>query len=75
MNYLWQPEKYFLSFLAFRSDDFPDSGNSQELTNSAGEDAILAMNTFIKRLLAVSDPSQMKVYLYLQILSIFSPFD
>jgi len=33
----------------------------QELANSAGEDVILAMNTFIKRLLAVSDPAQMKV--------------
>lgn len=38
---------------------------TQELTSSAGEDAILAMNTFIKRLLAVSDPTQMKVCLYL----------
>ncbi|CAI9117074.1 OLC1v1018398C1 [Oldenlandia corymbosa var. corymbosa] len=34
--------------------------NLQELTSTAGEDVILAMNTFIKRLLAVS-PSQMKV--------------
>lgn len=34
--------------------------NLKELTNSAGEDAVLAMNTFIKRLLAVSDPDQMK---------------
>ncbi|KAF8038351.1 hypothetical protein BT93_B1013 [Corymbia citriodora subsp. variegata] len=34
--------------------------NLKELTSSAGEDAILAMNTFIKRLLAVSDPGQMK---------------
>ncbi|OWM81184.1 hypothetical protein CDL15_Pgr007215 [Punica granatum] len=34
--------------------------NLKELTSSAGEDAILAMNTFIKRLLAVSDPDQMK---------------
>lgn len=33
----------------------------QELTSSAGEDVVFAMNTFIKRLLAVSDPSQMKV--------------
>ncbi|KAH9693776.1 hypothetical protein KPL70_016758 [Citrus sinensis] len=32
----------------------------QELTSSAGEDVVLAMNTFIKRLLAVSDPGQMK---------------
>lgn len=35
---------------------------TQELTSSAGEDVVLAMNTFIKRLLAVSDPSQMKVH-------------
>jgi len=35
----------------------------QDLTSSAGEDVVLAMNTFIKRLLAVSDPSQMKVWL------------
>ncbi|MQM11729.1 hypothetical protein Taro_044637 [Colocasia esculenta] len=34
--------------------------NLKELTNTAGEDVVLAMNTFIKRLLAVSDPSQMK---------------
>ncbi|KAI3418111.1 uncharacterized protein J3R85_013978 [Psidium guajava] len=34
--------------------------NLKELTSSAGEDAILAMNTFIKRLLAISDPGQMK---------------
>ncbi|XP_078442722.1 uncharacterized protein LOC144712348 [Wolffia australiana] len=34
--------------------------NLKELTSSAGEDAVLAMNTFIKRLLAVSDPAQMK---------------
>ncbi|CAA2997505.1 uncharacterized protein LOC111393882 [Olea europaea subsp. europaea] len=34
--------------------------NLKELTSSAGEDVVLAMNTFIKRLLAVSDPSQMK---------------
>ncbi|KAL3505483.1 hypothetical protein ACH5RR_035324 [Cinchona calisaya] len=34
--------------------------NLKELTSTAGEDVILAMNTFIKRLLAVSDPSQMK---------------
>lgn len=33
----------------------------QELTSSAGEDVVFAMNTFIKRLLAVSDPAQMKV--------------
>ncbi|KAK6131382.1 hypothetical protein DH2020_034867 [Rehmannia glutinosa] len=35
--------------------------NIKELTSSAGEDVVLAMNTFIKRLLAVSDPSQMKL--------------
>lgn len=35
----------------------------QELTSSAGEDVIFAMNTFIKRLLAVSDPAKMKVKL------------
>ncbi|XP_019453750.1 PREDICTED: uncharacterized protein LOC109355196 isoform X3 [Lupinus angustifolius] len=34
--------------------------NLKELTGTAGEDVVLAMNTFIKRLLAVSDPSQMK---------------
>ncbi|CAA0812482.1 Unknown protein [Striga hermonthica] len=34
--------------------------NLKELTSSVGEDAVAAMNTFIKRLLAVSDPSQMK---------------
>ncbi|KAJ1427389.1 hypothetical protein SESBI_09639 [Sesbania bispinosa] len=33
---------------------------SQELTSTAGEDVVFAMNTFIKRLLAVADPSQMK---------------
>ncbi|KAK1273899.1 hypothetical protein QJS04_geneDACA009734 [Acorus gramineus] len=35
--------------------------NLKDLTSSAGEDVVLAMNTFIKRLLAVSDPAQMKV--------------
>ncbi|XP_039015453.1 uncharacterized protein LOC120145797 isoform X2 [Hibiscus syriacus] len=34
--------------------------NLKELTSSAGEDVVFAMNTFIKRLLAVSDPNQMK---------------
>lgn len=34
--------------------------NLKDLTSSAGEDVILAMNTFIKRLLEVSDPNQMK---------------
>ncbi|KAG6783592.1 hypothetical protein POTOM_009248 [Populus tomentosa] len=34
--------------------------NLKDLTSSAGEDAVLAMNTFIKRLLAVSGPDQMK---------------
>ncbi|CAO2817544.1 unnamed protein product [Amaranthus hypochondriacus] len=34
--------------------------NLKDLTSTAGEDVILAMNTFIKRLLAVSDPAQMK---------------
>lgn len=34
--------------------------NLQELTSSAGEDAVFAMNSFIKRLLEVSDPAQMK---------------
>ncbi|CAM8915901.1 unnamed protein product [Rhodiola kirilowii] len=34
--------------------------NIKELTSSAGEDVILAINTFIKRLLAVSDPDKMK---------------
>ncbi|KAK1320740.1 hypothetical protein QJS10_CPA03g02401 [Acorus calamus] len=35
--------------------------NLKDLTSSAGEDVVLAMNTFIKRLLGVSDPAQMKV--------------
>ncbi|KAK8512612.1 hypothetical protein V6N13_082852 [Hibiscus sabdariffa] len=35
--------------------------NLKELTSSAGEDVVFAMNTFIKRLLAVSDPDQMKM--------------
>ncbi|KFK32935.1 hypothetical protein AALP_AA6G308300 [Arabis alpina] len=37
--------------------------NLKELTSTAGEDVALAMNTFIKRLLAVSDsdPKQMKM--------------
>ncbi|GAB2243562.1 hypothetical protein Droror1_Dr00023690 [Drosera rotundifolia] len=34
--------------------------NLKELSSSAGEDVVLAMNTFIKRLLAVSDAEQMK---------------
>ncbi|XP_058220570.1 uncharacterized protein LOC131330853 isoform X2 [Rhododendron vialii] len=34
--------------------------NLKELTNTAGDDVVLAMNTFIKRLLAVKDPGQMK---------------
>ncbi|KAK2995095.1 hypothetical protein RJ640_020735, partial [Escallonia rubra] len=34
--------------------------NLQELTSSAGEDVVLAMNTFIKRLLSVADPGEMK---------------
>ncbi|XP_065848000.1 uncharacterized protein [Euphorbia lathyris] len=34
--------------------------NLKDLTSSAGEDAVLAMNTFIKRLLAVADAEQMK---------------
>lgn len=34
--------------------------NLKDLTSTAGEDVILAMNTFIKRLVAVSDPAQMK---------------
>ncbi|KAI5660921.1 hypothetical protein M9H77_20244 [Catharanthus roseus] len=34
--------------------------NIKDLTSSAGEDVVVAMNTFIKRLLAVTDPSQMK---------------
>ncbi|XP_047976595.1 uncharacterized protein LOC125218858 [Salvia hispanica] len=37
--------------------------NIKELTSTAGEDVVLAMNTFIKRLLAVSDPNQMKTSL------------
>ncbi|WOK92855.1 hypothetical protein Cni_G01547 [Canna indica] len=35
--------------------------NLKELTDGAGEDVVFAMNTFIKRLLAVSDPAQMKI--------------
>ncbi|KAJ6829090.1 uncharacterized protein M6B38_359790 [Iris pallida] len=34
--------------------------NIKELTSTAGEDVVFAMNSFIKRLLAVSDPVQMK---------------
>ncbi|KAM5565281.1 hypothetical protein ABKV19_019352 [Rosa sericea] len=34
--------------------------NLKELTSTAGDDVVVAMDTFIKRLLAVSDPSQMK---------------
>ncbi|GLT99984.1 hypothetical protein SLE2022_173850 [Rubroshorea leprosula] len=34
--------------------------NLKELTSNAGEDVVLAINTFSKRLLAVSDPTQMK---------------
>ncbi|KAG2662802.1 hypothetical protein PVAP13_1KG557500 [Panicum virgatum] len=34
--------------------------NLKELTSTAGEDVVFAMNAFIKRLLAVSDPEQMK---------------
>ncbi|TVT97710.1 hypothetical protein EJB05_57030 [Eragrostis curvula] len=34
--------------------------NLKELTSTAGEDVVFAMNAFIKRLLAVSDPAQMK---------------
>eukprot|EP01018_Ginkgo_biloba_P019036 Gb_39508 [translate_table: standard] len=34
--------------------------NLQELTSSAGEDALEAMNTFIQRLLGVSDVAQLK---------------
>ncbi|XAR64256.1 hypothetical protein NMG60_11024526 [Bertholletia excelsa] len=34
--------------------------NLKELTSIAGEDVVVAMNTFVKRLLAVTDPGQMK---------------
>lgn len=34
--------------------------NLKELTSTAGEDVVFAMNAFINRLLAVSDPAQMK---------------
>ncbi|CAI0382173.1 unnamed protein product [Linum tenue] len=34
--------------------------NIKELTSSAGEDAVVAMNSFIKRLLVVTDPEKMK---------------
>lgn len=34
--------------------------NLKELTSTAGDDVVVAMDTFIKRLLAVSDPNQMK---------------
>ncbi|KAL3689765.1 hypothetical protein R1sor_016074 [Riccia sorocarpa] len=34
--------------------------NLQELTSTAGEDALEAMNTFVSRLLGVSDPTQLK---------------
>ncbi|XP_010530335.1 PREDICTED: uncharacterized protein LOC104806922 [Tarenaya hassleriana] len=35
--------------------------NLKELTSTAGEDVAVAMDAFIKRLLAVSDPKQMKM--------------
>ncbi|CAN0924240.1 hypothetical protein LINGRAHAP2_LOCUS34053 [Linum grandiflorum] len=34
--------------------------NLKELTSSAGEDVVMAMNTFIKRLLGVADPEKVK---------------
>ncbi|CAN1781889.1 hypothetical protein LINPERHAP1_LOCUS15594 [Linum perenne] len=34
--------------------------NLKELTSSAGEDVVVAMNTFIKRLLVVTDPEKIK---------------
>ncbi|CAN1163169.1 hypothetical protein LINPERPRIM_LOCUS32519 [Linum perenne] len=34
--------------------------NLKELTSSAGEDVVIAMNTFIKRLLGVADPEKVK---------------
>ncbi|KAL2631796.1 hypothetical protein R1flu_016482 [Riccia fluitans] len=34
--------------------------NLQELTSTAGEDALEAMNTFVTRLLGVTDPAQLK---------------
>eukprot|EP00250_Pteridium_aquilinum_P007985 c17584_g2_i1 orf=1-996(-) len=34
--------------------------NIQELTTTAGEDALEAMNTFIQRLVGISDPAQLK---------------
>ncbi|KAI3724617.1 hypothetical protein L2E82_36400 [Cichorium intybus] len=40
--------------------DYAPGTQKKDLTSSAGEDVVVAMNTFIKRLLAVSDPSQMK---------------
>ncbi|CAI0434941.1 unnamed protein product [Linum tenue] len=36
--------------------------NIKELSNSAGEDAVVAMNAFIKRLLVVTDKEKMKVF-------------
>ncbi|EEE58121.1 hypothetical protein OsJ_09013 [Oryza sativa Japonica Group] len=38
----------------------PEPKEENELASSAGEDVVFAMNAFIKRLLAVSDPAQMK---------------
>ena len=46
----------------------------KDLTSSAGEDVVLAMNTFIKRLLAVSDPGQMKVCDCIMLYYFYSPF-
>lgn len=34
--------------------------NLQELTTSAGEDALEAMNTFVSRLIGVAEPTQLK---------------
>ncbi|KAM7261718.1 hypothetical protein ACFE04_020795 [Oxalis oulophora] len=45
-----------------------EDATKKDLTSTAGEDVVLAMNSFIKRLLAVSDPTQMKD------MSIESPF-
>ncbi|CAN1781894.1 hypothetical protein LINPERHAP1_LOCUS15594 [Linum perenne] len=45
--------------------------NLKELTSSAGEDVVVAMNTFIKRLLVVTDPEKIKVCLSIYLSSFF----
>jgi len=44
----------------------------QELTTSAGEDALEAMNTFVARLIGVADPTQLKVFNNFSFLAAFA---